>query len=56
VHLDGELQSLQQPKCFAAFLRTLFRQDWVVYAKPSFGGAESVLRYLGRLHSSSRHQ
>jgi predicted Zn-ribbon and HTH transcriptional regulator len=48
LHLDGELQHLQQPKCFAAFLRTLFRQDWVVYAKPSFGGAESVLRYLGR--------
>jgi hypothetical protein len=48
LQLDGELQHLQQPKCFAAFLRTLFRQDWVVYAKPSFGGAESVLRYLGR--------
>lgn len=48
LHLGGELQHLQQPKCFAAFLRTLFRQDWVVYAKPSFGGAESVLRYLGR--------
>jgi hypothetical protein len=26
----------------------LFREDWVVYAKPSFGGAETVLRYLGR--------
>jgi hypothetical protein len=48
LQLGGELQHLQQPKCFAAFLRTLFRQDWVVYAKPSFGGAESVLRYLGR--------
>jgi hypothetical protein len=41
-------RNLQQPKQFAAFLRTLFHQDWVVYAKPSFGGAESVLRYLGR--------
>lgn len=48
LHLGGELQHLQRPKCFAAFLRTLFHQDWVVYAKPSFGGAESVLRYLGR--------
>jgi len=48
LHLGGELQHLEQPKRFAAFLRTLFRQDWVVYAKPSFGGAESVLRYLGR--------
>jgi hypothetical protein len=35
------------PKCFAAFLRTLF-PDWVVYAKPAFGGPEQVLRYLGR--------
>lgn len=33
---------------FAAFLRTLFRQDWVVYAKPPFGGAEHVLQYLAR--------
>jgi hypothetical protein len=48
LQLGGELQHLQQPKCFAAFLRTLFRQDWIVYAKPSFGGAEAVLRYLGR--------
>ena len=26
----------------------LFRQDWVVYAKPPFGGAEHVLNYLAR--------
>jgi hypothetical protein len=26
----------------------LFRKDWVVYAKPPFGGPEYVLRYLGR--------
>ena len=26
----------------------LFRTDWVVYAKPAFGGATAVLRYLGR--------
>jgi Putative transposase len=26
----------------------LFRQDWVVYAKPAFGGPTQVLRYLGR--------
>jgi hypothetical protein len=24
------------------------RQDWVVYAKPAFGGPMQVLRYLGR--------
>src|SRR5579885_133353 len=39
---------IEEPKRFAAFLRTLFRQDWVVYAKPAFGGPAQVLRYLGR--------
>ena len=44
----GSIQRMSEPKCFAAFLRTLFRRDWVVYAKPAFGGPEHVLRYLGR--------
>jgi predicted Zn-ribbon and HTH transcriptional regulator len=46
--LGGTLQHLGEPKRFAAFLRTLFRRDWVVYAKPAFGGPAHVLRYLGR--------
>jgi predicted Zn-ribbon and HTH transcriptional regulator len=46
--LAGKLRYLAEPKCFAAFLRTLFRKDWVVYAKPAFGGPTHVLRYLGR--------
>ena len=33
---------------FHAFLRPLFRQDWVVYAKRPFGGPEHVLHYLAR--------
>jgi hypothetical protein len=33
---------------FHAFLRTLFREDWVVYAKRPFGGPEHVLHYLAR--------
>jgi hypothetical protein len=44
----GSLQPLSDPKAFASFLRTLFPQDWVVYAKPPFGGPERVLRYLAR--------
>lgn len=44
----GACSSLNNPKNFAAFLRMLFRQDWVVYAKPPFGGAEHVLHYLAR--------
>jgi hypothetical protein len=39
---------LENPKRFSSFLRTVFRQDWVVYAKPAFGGPTQVLRYLGR--------
>jgi hypothetical protein len=39
---------IERPKQFASFLRILFRQDWVVYAKPAFGGPAQVLRYLGR--------
>jgi hypothetical protein len=45
---SGQIQHMSQSKHFAAFLRTLFRQNWVVYAKPPFGGPEQVLRYLGR--------
>jgi hypothetical protein len=39
---------LANEKAFAAFLRTLFREDWVVYAKAPFGGPEHVLQYLAR--------
>src|SRR5450759_2640659 len=44
----GNLALLAQPKTFAAWLRRLFRKDWVVYAKPPFGGPDYVLQYLGR--------
>jgi hypothetical protein len=44
----GDLTALAQPKAFAAWLRPLFRNDWVVYSKPPFGGPEHVLKYLGR--------
>jgi hypothetical protein len=44
----GELQPLANEQAFAVFLRTLFREDWVVYAKAPFGGPEHVLQYLAR--------
>lgn len=44
----GSLQPLAAEKAFHAFLRPLFRQDWVVYAKRPFGGPEHVLHYLAR--------
>jgi hypothetical protein len=43
----GHLAPLAEPRRFAAWLRSLFRHDWVVYAKPPFGGPEHALRYLG---------
>jgi hypothetical protein len=44
----GECVPLHNEKRFAVFLRTLYQQDWVVYAKPPFGGPEHVLHYLAR--------
>jgi hypothetical protein len=44
----GQLQALQQPASFAAFLRQLRSKRWVVFAKGSVVGPESVLQYLGR--------
>ena len=48
LNFPGNLALLAQPKTFAAWLRPLFRKDWVAYAKPPFGGPEYVLQYLGR--------
>jgi hypothetical protein len=44
----GELAGLAEPAAFAAWLREQYRLDWVVYAKPPFGGPEQVLKYLAR--------
>jgi len=46
--LGGSLKLLAQTKIFAAWLRPLYRQDWVVYLKRPFGGPAYVLQYLGR--------
>jgi hypothetical protein len=48
LHFEGNLKLLADPKIFAAWLRPLYRQDWVVYLKPPFGGPQYVLQYLGR--------
>src|ERR1700739_932322 len=48
LQFNGKLASLAQSRTFAAWLRPLFRKDWVVYAKPPFGGPQYVLQYLGR--------
>jgi hypothetical protein len=48
LRFEGDLKLLAHPKIFAAWLRPLFRQDWVVYLKRPFGGPAYVLHYLGR--------
>jgi len=48
LQFHGSLEQLASPDRFRCFIRQLFHQDWVVYAKPPFGGAEHVLNYLAR--------
>ena len=44
----GDLEPLRDPPAFARYLTPLKNTDWVVYAKPPFGGPQQVLQYLGR--------
>jgi hypothetical protein len=47
-NISNRRDALSAGACFAAFVDSLFRQKWVVYAKPAFGAPTGVLRYLGR--------
>ena len=44
----GNLTGLSDAQAFAAYLAPLRKTEWVVYAKPPFGGPEAVLAYLSR--------
>ena len=44
----GTVAPLKPDVAFRAFLRSLYRQPWVVYAKPPFGSPGHVLHYLAR--------
>ncbi len=44
----SELEGLRDPDLFRRYLAPLGTLDWVVYAKPPFGGPDVVLKYLGR--------
>jgi hypothetical protein len=48
LQFHGSLQPLASPVAFSDLLWQLGQKDWVVYAKPPFGGAEHVLNYLAR--------
>jgi hypothetical protein len=39
----GDLEELAEADAFAAWLAPFRKSEWVVYAKPPFGGPEAVL-------------
>jgi hypothetical protein len=48
LYCAGPATALADSTQFSKLIRRLHRHDWVVYAKPAFGGPLQVLRYLGR--------
>jgi hypothetical protein len=44
----GDLAHVREPAAFAKLIGEMSQIEWVVYAKPPFGGPEQVLAYLGR--------
>jgi hypothetical protein len=44
----GDLEPLQEFAPFSAYLEPCRRSEWVVYAKPPFGGPRQALAYLSR--------
>lgn len=44
----GSTADLADPIAWAGLRDRCYRTNWVVYAKPPFGGPERVFRYLGR--------
>jgi hypothetical protein len=48
LQFHGEIEGLHQRQAFLDYLAPLACMEWVVYAKPPFGGPAHVLEYLGR--------
>jgi Putative transposase/Transposase zinc-binding domain len=48
LRFGGQFERLRDPQTFAAWLAPAAQAEWVVYAKPPFGGAQQALDYLGR--------
>ncbi len=44
----GSLGKYRNSATFRRLLNEAYRREWVVYAKPPFGGPEQVLKYLAR--------
>ena len=48
LRFGGSTTTLSDDAAWARFRDQLYRKDWVVYAKPPFGGPQQVYAYLGR--------
>jgi Putative transposase/Transposase zinc-binding domain len=48
LRFHGKVQPLAQHRNFFGWLKGIIQSEWVVYAKPPFGGAQQVLKYLAR--------
>jgi hypothetical protein len=48
LRFHGALEKLADADAFAQLIKTCRKVEWVVYAKPPFGGPQQVLDYLGR--------
>ncbi|MBM4349697.1 MAG: IS91 family transposase [Deltaproteobacteria bacterium] len=44
----GQIEGLKQAPAFKQYLNELYKQDWVVYCKPSLRNPGKVMDYLGR--------
>lgn len=48
LEFHGHLEPAAEPAAFERLVDRSVRKEWVVYAKPPFGGPEQVLKYLAR--------
>ena len=48
LRLNGSIDALNDPMKLKSYLEPLYRKEWIVYAKPPFGGPHRVLKYLAR--------
>lgn len=48
IRCHGNLAHLSDPRQFESWLDAAVKKDWVVHAKPPFGGPTQVLKYLAR--------
>ncbi|MBL7101905.1 MAG: IS91 family transposase [Desulfobacteraceae bacterium] len=48
LRFSGKIAYLQQEGSFNNLLNDLYKKEWVVYCKPPFSNAETVMEYLGR--------